>query len=85
MAHKTAAQSLTCCDVEYGLYGCVPVVAGGRNWTLHVLGLLSAGVSKQSRHTNRSLLTSHRWQIDSKAARSTKGGGRRKSRLITPP
>jgi exodeoxyribonuclease-3 len=39
-----------------GLYGCVPVVARGRNWTLHVLGLLSAGVRKQSRHTDRSLL-----------------------------
>src|ERR1019366_4611157 len=44
------------CDVGYGLYGCVPVVARGRNWTLHILGLLSAGVPKQSRHTNRSLL-----------------------------
>jgi exodeoxyribonuclease-3 len=53
---SAGAASPLSCDVEYGLYGCVPVVARGRNWTLHVLGLLSAGVPKQSRHTNRSLL-----------------------------
>ena len=53
------------CDVGYGIYGCVPVVARGRNRTFHILGLLSAGVPKQSRYTNRSLF------IISNAGRST--------------
>src|SRR5581483_12092939 len=42
-------------DVGNWLYGCVPVVARGRSGTLHILGLLSAGVPKQSRYTNRPL------------------------------
>src|ERR1022692_1471451 len=53
---SAGAASPISCDVGYGLYGCVPVIARERNWTLHILGLLSAGVPKQSRHTNRSLL-----------------------------
>jgi hypothetical protein len=40
------AASPISCDVGSGLYGCVPVVARGRNRTLHVLGLLSASVPK---------------------------------------
>jgi exodeoxyribonuclease-3 len=54
------------CDVGYGLHGRVPVVARGRNRTFHILGLLSAGIPKQSRYTNRSLL------IISNAGRSTR-------------
>jgi hypothetical protein len=53
---SAGAASPISCDVGYGLYGCVPVVARWRNWALHILGLLSAGVPKQSRYTNRSLL-----------------------------
>ena len=53
---SAGAASPISCDVGYGLYGCVPVVARGRNRILHILGLLSAGVRTQSRHTNRSLL-----------------------------
>jgi len=37
----------------------------GENWTFHILGLLSAGVPKQSRYTDRPLL------IISNAGRST--------------
>src|SRR3984957_7431203 len=49
---SAGAASPISCDVGYGLYGCVPVVARGRNWTLHVLGLLSAGVPKQEKAHN---------------------------------
>jgi Protein kinase domain len=44
------------CDVGHRIYGCLPVVARGRNRTFHILGSLPAGVPKQSRYTNRSLL-----------------------------
>ena len=62
---SAGAASPLSCDVRYWLYGCVQVVARGRNRTFHILGLLSAGVPTQPRYTNRSLL------IVSNAGRST--------------
>src|SRR3954469_12535183 len=43
--------------IGYWLYGCIPVITRWGDGTFHLLGLFSTGLPKQSRYTNRSLLT----------------------------